>query len=74
MKQHWKEEQFGGSSGPRWIITRRRSVLDEAELRGASFLEGVAMDEAAVLNIEHHFTVGNSISRLRSPATEIIYF
>jgi len=49
-------------------------VLDEAKLWGASFLEGVALDIAVLLYIEHHCTGGNSISRLRSHPTEKIYF
>ena len=48
-------------------------ILDETELWGASFLDGVALAVAAVLNIKHHCTGVNSISRLRSQPPEILY-
>ena len=50
MKQPWKEQHWREQVGS--ILEGDQYILDEAELRGALFLEGVALDVGAVLNIK----------------------
>ena len=65
MKQPWKEQHWREQDGS--LLESDQYILDEAELRG------VALDVAAVLNIEHHCKKGKSISSLRSQPPGIIY-